>query len=177
MSLPISEKELSELRILLAEAAEIDRKQKELEARNEECRAKILDIMGKYVPDDADSGNEVIPGVQIKVDHKTDFDLNAALEWSTAPENIRGAAGFLQVRSTMVATIVELVLANGFQPSLVFDVNKTGYAAGLRSNSHVGMPHKSMTKRKTLSLKIAALKHSAELTELFTIVEPTEATA
>jgi hypothetical protein len=176
-TLTITETELSNLQVLLAEAKDIARQKEALEARDDENRAKLLELMGRYIPEDASGGAEVIDGVTVKIDTKVDYDAKQALAWTLDPSNIRGGAAFLAVRPTMVATVVELVLANNLNPSGVFDLNKTGYAAGVREGTHIGMPVNSVTRKKTLTLKPAAFKFGSDLAVQFDIVEEASATA
>lgn len=170
----ITKGDLSKLNTLLFEALDIARKQEELKRKDAENRAAILELVGSFVPDDAESGGEVFDGVTVKVETSTKFNKVDALNWAIEPGQLASAAELLTITSGFMPTAIKLLTEAGHNPGLAFDLNATGYGNMLKRGVMTGCPSFTLDRKKSLSLKTAAVKTGAELTALFEVVDDPE---
>lgn len=171
----LTRSQFDRLNQLIIEQREIARKQMELEQKDKDNRAAILEIVGDFIPDGSTEGGEVFENVQVKINRSANYDAKAALEWATAPAQLDSAAPILTVSKAALPTIIRMVKEAGHNPTMFFELNKSGYAAMVTHSINTGAPYFGVDVRKSLTLiKPHALKTGDELAAMFDIVDDPE---
>jgi hypothetical protein len=179
----------------LRKAVQIDRLEKELAKRREENRALLLEL-GESLVDD--NSRTAVPGFEIHQNTDVKFDEKAALAYAKRPDVFAAASSLLSVEPDCVGVLIGLALQiesalerlaampetdetvkikslfSSVNLRNIFQINKAGYAAAVRSERFNDIPHTAKTERLTVKITAGAVKTGTELAKEFVIVPDEE---